>query len=418
MTSSDMNQKSPLWGGNVKLVVGLTLVAIVAAFLIRFQNLMAPLLLTVILTYLLHPVVSKFSKVTGLSWRAGVNIVYLVFVIGLAISFTMTGLALIQQLQSLIRIVEGFVDRLPEMVLEWSRTIITIGPFQLDMSQYLSTFDLEALLQQFISIVQPVLGQAGGLLTTVAAGTASILGWGFFIILLSYFLLSDMHRVPDNLIVIELPPGYDTDIRRMGQELSRIWNAFLRGQVILFTLTILVYSLLLVILDIRYVLGLALLAGFARFVPYLGQWVTWGVLLIVTLFQDGNHFGLEPVQYTIMVFVVALIVDNILDSFLAPRILGQTLGVHPAAVFVAALLALNLLGLLGVILAAPVLATFILIGRYVTRKMLDLDPWPETQEPSDQSQYPWNKIIERIRSWFSTMMIRIGNWLRRLRKSN
>jgi len=403
MTTPESIRQSPPWGGNVKLVVGLTIVAIVAAFLVRFQNIIAPLLLTFILTYLLHPLISRLSKATRLSWRMSVNVVYLIFVILLVASFTMTGLALVQQLQNLIGVIERFINSLPELVETWSTTVYRIGPFEIDMSQYLSASNLEAWIQQVISIVQPVLGQAGGLLGTVAAGTASTLMWGFFIILLSYFLLADMGQVPDKLVGIELPPGYDDDLLRMGRELGRIWNAFLRGQVILFTLTVLVYSVLLAILGVRNVLAIAVLAGFARFVPYVGQWLTWIVIILVTLFQKSNYFGLEAYQHMLLVFVIAIIIDQILDGFLAPRILGKTLGVHPAAVLVAAIVAANLLGLLGVVLAAPVLATLTFVGRYVARKMLSLNPWPEPEEETESAQYPWIGWGNRLREWLNSL---------------
>ncbi len=407
MTTPESTQQSPPWGGNIKLVVGLTIVAIVAAFFVRFQNIIAPLLLTFILTYLLHPLITRLSKATRLSWRMSVNVVYLVFVVLLVLSFTMTGLALVQQLQSLIGVIERFINTLPDLVATWSTAVYRIGPFQIDMSQYLSASNLEAWIQEVISLVRPVLGQAGGLLGTVAAGTASTLMWGFFIILLSYFLLADMGQVPEKLVDIELPPGYDNDLRRMARELGRIWNAFLRGQVILFTLTILVYTVLLAVLGVRNVLAIAVLAGFARFVPYVGQWVTWIVIVLVTLFQKSNYFNLEPLQYMLLVFVIAIIVDQIFDSILAPRVLGQTLGVHPAAVLVAAIMAANLLGLLGVVLAAPALATLTLVGRYVSRKMLSLDPWPEPEKEPEPMQYPWMKLVEKVRGWARVLLQRL-----------
>jgi len=66
--------------------------------------------------------------------------------------------------------------------------------------------------------------------------------------------------------------------------------------------------------------------------------------------------------------------------------MARTLRVHPAAVLVAAIIAANLLGLLGVIIAAPFLATFLLLGRYIMRKMFDLNPWPNTEpEPPPPS---------------------------------
>ena len=231
--------------------------------------------------------------------------------------------------------------------------------------------------------------------------------WGFFVILLSYFLLADMGQMPDKLVDVELPPGYADDLRRMGRELGRIWNAFLRGQVILFTLTVLVYIVLLAILGVRNVLAIAVLAGFARFVPYVGQWVTWIVIILVTLFQKSNYFGLEPLQHMLLVFIIAIIVDQIFDGILAPRILGQTLGVHPAAVLVAAIVAANLLGLLGIVLAAPVLATLTFLGRYIARKMLSLEAWPDPEEELEPVPYPWVSWGNRIRAWLAALP-----WLR------
>ena len=89
-------------------------------------------------------------------------------------------------------------------------------------------------------------------------------------------------------------------------------------------------------------------------------------------------------MYTAIVVIITLAVDQIIDTLITPRIMARTLKVHPAAVLVAALIAANLLGLLGVVIAAPFLATILLLGRYVMRKMFDLDPWPpvEAELPS------------------------------------
>ena len=65
--------------------------------------------------------------------------------------------------------------------------------------------------------------------------------------------------------------------------------------------------------------------------------------------------------------------------------------VHSGLDLVAAIIALDLLGILGVILAAPILATLQFLGRYVMRKMFDLDPWEGLEEmpqpPSLQQQF-------------------------------
>lgn len=397
-------KKSPPWGNTIKIIVGLTLVAIVAAFLYRFSDFIAPLLLAFILIYLLYPIVAYVSKRTRLSWRWTVNLIFIVLIILLLATFTLTGVAVVGQLQSVIAVVERFINTLPETVMEWSTAKFQIGPFEVDMSDYLATENLQTLIQQAISIVQPLLGQAGGILRSVAAVTASTFTWGVIVLIISYFILEDMDKVSGRDVDIKIP-GHDYDIERMGREMGRIWDAYLRGQLILFGLTVVIYLIVLSILGVRYALALAFLAGLARFVPYVGPWVTWVSTALVALLQRSNYFGLEMWQYMILVVAIALIVDQIFDSMVAPRILGKSLGVHPAAVLMAALVGANLIGIVGIVLASPVLATLTLWGKYVTRKMLDLDPWPEpeqTMQPIERSFSNWGQQIwQKIKSLFN-----------------
>jgi len=405
MIPSEPNPKPdfPIWSSSTKLVVGLTFVAIIAALLIRFQTLLGPLILTFMLTYLLHPLVESLSNNTRLTWRMSVNLVYIVLVVILVSLFTVTGFAVVQQFQSLVRVIDRFVTGLPNMIADLSTQSYAIGPYVIDFSQYLSTDNLTIIADQVLSAVQPLLGQAGGLLATLASQTASTIGWGFFVVLVSYFLLAEMSRIPNPLDSIEIP-GYGPDIQRLSRELALIWNAFLRGQMILFTLTLLVFSMVLSALGTRYFLALALLAGLARFVPYVGPFITWTVTALVAYFQAGNYLGLVPWQYALIVIVFVIVIDNIFDSLVSPRILGDSLGVHPAGVLVAAIIAANLLGLVGVVLAAPVLASLNLIGRYTIRKMFDVDPWPEPELKLPLVVYPWvrwganlEKLITRLK---------------------
>jgi len=165
-------------------------------------------------------------------------------------------------------------------------------------------------------------------------------------------------------------------MRRLTAELSRIWNAFLRGQIIIFVLTSLVYMFVLGVLGIRYAVGIAILAGLAKFLPYIGPFITWTTLALVAYFQPYTIFGLSSLTYTILAVGIGILIDQTFDNLISPRILAQALRVHPAAVLIAAIVAANWVGLLGVIIAAPMLATVLLIWRYILRKMLDLDPWP------------------------------------------
>jgi predicted PurR-regulated permease PerM len=383
---------SPRWGAITKLVVALTVIAVIAALVLRFHTIIGPVLMAFIVAYLLHPLASIIERKTPLSWRMAVNLIYLVFIIILAVLLTLGGVGLVQQIQSLISTVENAITNLPTFISNLSGQIYHVGPFVLDFSK----IDWNSIGQQILSYVQPALGRLGNLVGTLASSAASTFGWMAFILIVSYFFLLESGGLRSGILKFEIP-GYAEDMRRLSKELSRIWNAFLRGQVIIFGLSAVIYSIVLSILGVHYAIGLALLAGFANFLPYIGPAITWIVLGLVTFFQAVKPFGLSPLAYTGIAIGLAVVIDQIIGNLVAPRIMAQTLKVHPAFVLIAAIIAANLLGILGVIIAAPLLATLKLIGQYTMRKMLDKNLWPEAEEiPPPTSPSLW----ARLRIWW------------------
>ncbi len=383
-------QPSPPWGATTKLVIALTFVAVSAALLVRFQFIIGPLLIALVLAYLFHPVATSLQK-TGLSWRASVSILYLLLFILLIGLLTLGGLGLVQQVQSVIQFTQESLQALPDLIEQFSGQVYQFGPLTLDFRNV----DLNAISSQILGMVQPLLSRTGSLLSSVASSAASFLGWTLFVLLVSYFVLVESGGRRGRIVDVQIP-GYRSDIERLGRELGRIWNAFLRGQIIIFFLAVIVYTVVLSVLGVRYSIALALLAGLARFVPYVGPAVNWLVLVLVAYFQEFKLFDLSPLSYTLLVLVIALIIDQIFDNLVSPRILSQALKVHPAAVLVAAIVAANLLGVLGVVIAAPMLATVTLLWRYALSKLMDRDPWPEI-ETTQLPPAPGSRLLVPLR---------------------
>lgn len=393
---------SPKWGATTKLIVGLSFVAILALLVIQFRHLVGPLILAFMLSYLLYPVANWLTKAIKLPWQSAVALIYILLFLIVVSLITLSGLAVVQQLQSLFNFLQNSLKGFPQFLEQLSQQIFVFGPFQFSLAQY----DLPALANQALSIVQPLLGQAGSLISSIAASAATTFLWGLFVLIVSYFLLADAgKRVRHEFVHIEIP-GYQADLERFGAEMRRIWNDFFRGQLIVISFAILAYFVLLTILGVRYAIGIAVLAGVGRLVPYIGPWALWITTFLVTYFQTGNYFGLQPLQYSILVLILAFLTDQVFDNIVQPRFMGETLGVHPAAVLVAAIIFANLIGLIGLILAAPVVATLKLIGTYVVRKMLDLEPWQNVPQPSPPR--PSNPVVEGSRKAIKFLQQRLS----------
>jgi predicted PurR-regulated permease PerM len=390
--------KSPYWNTTTKLVFGLTIVAILAGIFLYYRSIVSLLILAFIITYLFRPVVIYLTDKTEMSWRLSATMLFVLIIIIMIGLLTGAGLAIAQQVTSLVSVLQDFAENLPELAN--------------DLTVYLGQFgtigeiiNLNDLANRALEAIQPFLGQLGSIVGTIATGAAASIGKLFFVVFVAYFILAESSQVGN--ISIEQIPQYDYDIRRMSRQLRIIWDSFFRGQIIIFMMVFVIYLIVLSVLGVRYSIALAAMTGLAVFVPYVGIWVTASVLFLVTFLQPTNYFGLLPWQYAALVLVVTLVINFTFDNYITPRFLGRTLDIHPAAVLVAALVMASLLGIVGIFLAAPVVATLKLLGIYVFKKMFDLDPWPEPEVELHPIEFPWYRWSRHLAEWLKTVWLRI-----------
>ncbi|TET36533.1 MAG: AI-2E family transporter, partial [Anaerolineales bacterium] len=190
-------------------------------------------------------------------------------------------------------------------------------------------------------------------------------------------------------------PGYKQDIQRLMRELLRIWQAFMRGQLLVVAIAGFLTYLLMQILGVRFPIGLGVLGGIAKFIPIVGPVTAGLIAALVGLFQPSNWFGLMPLAYAALIVVCVIILDQSIDIFVVPRIMGPTLNLHPALILVGLVIGASLAGIIGLLLSAPTIASFLLLGRYIYRKMSDLSPW---DPPIDvlAERTPEDPILPRI----------------------
>ncbi|GAP20816.1 AI-2E family transporter [Leptolinea tardivitalis] len=389
---------SPKWSNTTKLIVGLSFVAIIAFLFARFQSLLAPLLITFILVYLMYSPSNWLMKRLKMNWRVSVTLVFLLLLLVIIGLITWGGIALIEQGQSLVQFLNNAIVDLPKTIENFVNTPLQFGPFKFDLLK----LNLDPISSQVTSVVQPVLSNLGGVLGSIASGAASTVGWLLFIMLMAYFILAETGGKPEKILEFNIP-GYNEDFRKMGILLGRVWNAFLRGQFLIIAFVILVYSILFGALGVRYFFGLAIIAGLARFLPYIGPLIAWTTYGLVAYFQGTTIFGFSSIGYAAFIVGTAWFTDLIIDNFVSTRVMADALSIHPAAILVAALIGANLIGITGMILAAPVLATLGLFFQYAVRKLFDRDPWEDIDlenhhKPPEVLPVPLKKFLDKIKN--------------------
>jgi predicted PurR-regulated permease PerM len=371
---------SPPWSRTTKTIVVVAALLLLALLVMRFRTLLAMLVVAAILAYLLDPLIVFIDKRTNIRRGIVIAVVYIVLAAALIGGFFALGVASYQQAANLIEQTPALIENVAASIAALvNRTEpIAIGPLSLDPS----VVAWDRLPEQLLGLVEPLLSQSGSVVSRFATSTVRTVFNLFFIFVLSIYLATDLPRFGGYVKSFAQQPGYREDAERLMPQLRHVWSAYLRGQIILSLVIFLTVWIGLTLLGVQNSLALGLLAGFLEFLPNLGPVISAGVTVLVAFFQPGNYLGLESWQYALVILGLMIVIQQLENHLLVPRIVGGALDLHPIIVIVGLFMGASLAGILGAILAAPIIASLKLFGHYAWRKLFDLPPFPD-EEPID-----------------------------------
>lgn len=391
---------SPPWGVTTKAIIASVALLLAALVIWRFRFLWTPLAIAGIIAYLINPMVNWLQRKTAITRTAAVLIVYAVLFLIIGAATFVLGLAAAEQTARLWRtlpdLLPQLIQAIQERVRSASTTVWSIGPYQIRFDAFVDLVDFDALSSELRQLLQGMVGRSGSWLANVAQATASTLGETLMVLVFSIYIAIDSPRAGQVISDMAHQPGYRRDADRLMDDTVLIWKAYLRGQIILGLVIGVVVAITLSLLQVNNALALGVLSGLLEFLPVIGPVAGAGAAVLVALFQPDNVFGIAPWAFALVITGVMFLIQQVENNLLVPRIVGDALDLHPIAVMVAVLMGASLAGLVGAVLAAPVVASLKLYGVYVWRKMLDLPPFPEPEPPTGGSA-----SMARLSSWFS-----------------
>jgi predicted PurR-regulated permease PerM len=367
---------SPPWSASTKFIVTGTLLFLLLAAFYLLRQMVLPVIMALILAYVLHPIVSFIVRRTGA--RRGL-VTGGVFLLLIAILISIPAATI----PAIVNQVNTFITNLPRTIEQVAAFVetppeIRIFTFTIPVAQ----FPIDQYFDSLIGLVQSAGTQSLGLLRDVASATVNTVVWVIFVLFVAFWMVKDDRKLYDGLVSL-VPRAYQPDARRLGIEIDTVWNAFLRGQVVL-SLTIgSVVFVVAWILGLPSPIVLGIIAGILEVVPYIGPILAMIPAALLAYFQyDQSWLGAEigPFWFTAVVIAAYWGVQQLENYFIVPRVMGRQLKLHPVVVFMAALAGARVVGVLGIFLASPILATMRIFGRYISRKLTDRPPFSPTDE--------------------------------------
>lgn len=378
------NNGSPEWRPGTRLFVGALVTVLVLVLVYVLRNLVTSIVLAFLIAYMLDPIVSWLvSKARFPRWLAAL-LVILLFIAALVGATTGIGFAFSQRVIDLVTLFSEVTNQIPAQLDQLGELKFTVGPWAFD----LSGISIEPLISNLVSSISPLLSQAGSVMGSVALAAASVITTFFADMVITFYLLLDFQKLQPAFLRL-VPDAYKQDFRNLLQEGNRIWRAFLRGQVILALIIGVAVFTTMSVAGLGFPLVMGLIGGLLELVPMFGPVISAVIGALIALVQPTNPWGLSPLAFTLVVLGILIVIQQIENAFLVPRVLGENLDLHPLAVFLAIIAGGALAGFFGILLASPILATLRLIFSYIYSKVMDVKPpvtKPTTPEERKDSQ--------------------------------
>jgi len=361
---------SKRWSSTTKIVVVSLLALLAVILLITFRAMIRPTIIALLLTFILHQPVNWVQRRTDWSRGASVTAVYLFLILLLIITPVAFLPRLVDSLQSLITALATLVENLQSAALG---PIFQFGDYQLSV---------DSLLQQVGTLIQDVLSPAAaGALGFALTLTTTVLTT-MYVLVLGFWLLKDIH-VLQRTILNALPVEYREDVRRLGQDLSAIWYAFLRGQFVLALVVGVMTWIAMGIVGLPNAAGFALLAALMEFLPTVGPGISGAIGTLYALFQGSTWLPLNNFLFALIVMGIYIVITQIESVYLIPRLVGRRVNLHPAVTFTGIISAALVFGFLGVLLITPTISSVRTLLMYIMRKLRDEEPFASNYAQGD-----------------------------------
>lgn len=409
MTRYPPQVSSPSWSSRTKRTVVLIALLVLSLAAWRLTEILPIIVIALVLSYILFPIARWIDRHILTSRRVpartqSVLAILLTFLLVLA-AFVIVVLVvfpvLFDQLQEFFARLPALVGTLEAQLRDWLSRPIQIGDQQIvpldSLEEALGTsvggglptlndLNIAETATMFVrSLTGPAFSFLGGAVSAVING--------IFLLTLMFYLLKDGALFVDRLVALG-PSDYRDDLRRLFYELGQVWNAYLRGQLVLSLSMGIVVFLAALILGVPNAPILGLLSALLEFIPTLGPALALIPAALLALGSQSSTLPfLEGVPFMLTVIVVWTMLQNIESVVLVPRVMGDSLNLHPFVVMVGVLAGAAVGGALGVILAAPIIASLRVLGQYIYGKLSDVDPFPPP--PPDMPQPP---LGDRLRA--------------------
>lgn len=306
----------------------------------KIGHLISPFFIAAIIAYMVKPLAALLAK-RGVKSSVAILSIYGLFI-------AMLTIASIFVFPELVKNTRELMNTLPEIANDYQKKFN--GIVSLVKSSKWSE-DIKAVLFNEITKTTAMIQKyaVGALGKTLDMLVQMI---KFFVdvslaMFIAYYLIKDSERLKNRVLSLS-PRRWRNWLTAVGRDINAVLENFIQGQLLTALIVGVMETIGLIIAGVKYPLVLGLVGGLSNIIPYFGPYIGAIPAVAIALVQS-------PLKalWTVIVFGVVQQIDN---SFISPKIIEGSLGLHPVTTMFVVLAGGEFFGILGMLLAVPVIA--------------------------------------------------------------
>ncbi|GJE26883.1 AI-2E family transporter [Methylobacterium organophilum] len=353
-----------------RAIIGLSVLAVLVFLLYALREVILPFAAGLALAYLLDPLADRLERL-GLGRLAATLLILAAFVVGFVVLLIIVVPLVAGQIAGLVNALPGMVSKLQGILVERA------GP----LLQRIGGSDVVSELQ---SSVGTLVGQGGtwflAFLKSVWSGSQTLISIASLLVVtpvVAFYLLHDWDRM---IAALDrwVPPRHRPTVRRLAGEIDGAVTGFVRGQTLVCLILGSFYAVGLFFVGLNFGVLIGMIAGFLTFIPYVGTLTGFLLSIGVALVQWWPSGDWLQIGLTFGVFVVGQFLEG---NIISPKLVGDSVGLHPVWLMFALLAFGSLFGFLGLLIAVPIAASIGVIVRFGVERYLQSRLYLEGDSP-------------------------------------
>ncbi|MCW2309182.1 AI-2E family transporter [Rhodobium gokarnense] len=320
------------------------------------RGILLPFVAGMVLAYLLDPVADWLEN-HGIGRLFSTVIILVFFIIGFVLALVIFVPLLGHQLSGFVANLPSYAEKLQGLAANFldGRAAETLG---------ITTGDLQGQLGDFVKQGASWLASLAKSLWSGGQSLLSVLSLLVVTPVVAFYMLNDWDRMVAT-VDSWLPRQHRDTIHRLARDMDASISGFMRGQMMVCVILGTYYSVSLSVVGLNFGFLIGIIAGIISFIPYVGAAVGFVLSVGVALMQFWPDYTMIAV--VVGVFVVGQFLEG---NILQPKMIGESIGLHPVWLMFALFAFGSLFGFVGMLLAVPVAAMVGVLARFAIEQYL------------------------------------------------